>query len=70
MFIFDNEFNLVVNIGAPSDQCAEDENQACRFTKKSAGLRFYKKTGDMSWSSNYTLIAKGLRNSMAMAGLS
>ena len=67
MFVFDNEFNLVVNIGAPSDQCAEYKNQACRFTANSAGLRFYKRTGEMNWSPNSTLIAKGLRNSMALA---
>ena len=67
LFVFDNEFNLVVNIGAPSDQCIEDKNRACRFTKDRAGLRIYKKTADMSWSSNYTFVAKGLRNSMALA---
>ncbi len=67
MFVFDNDFNLIVNIGAPSDQCREDKNKACRFTEASAGLRFYKRTGEMSWDSNYSLLAKGLRNSMALA---
>jgi glucose/arabinose dehydrogenase len=67
MFIFDKNFNLIVNIGAPSDQCAEDKHKACRFTATSAGLRFYKRTATLEWASNYTLYAKGLRNSMALA---
>ncbi len=67
LFVFDKAFNLIVNIGAPSDQCLEDKNQACRFTASTAGLRFYKRTGEMSWSPNYSVLAKGLRNSMALA---
>ena len=67
MFIFDKDFNLIVNIGAPSDQCSEDKNKACRFTANSAGLRLYKRTGILEWATSHTLYAKGLRNSMALA---
>jgi glucose/arabinose dehydrogenase len=67
MFVFDKEFNLIVNIGAPSDQCVEYKDSACQFTATSAGLRFYKRTKALEWASSHTMYAKGLRNSMALA---
>ncbi|MEZ4741048.1 MAG: PQQ-dependent sugar dehydrogenase [Bdellovibrionota bacterium] len=67
MFVFDNEFNLYVNIGAPSDQCESDSQHECRLSSNFAQLRFYKYKGDLHWDENFEVFASGLRNSMGLA---
>lgn len=70
-FIFDESGNLIVNVGAPSDQC-EDENDSskfifpCKETQDEALLRKYIRQADGSYPS-FQVIARGLRNSMALA---
>lgn len=69
-FIFDEEGNLLVNVGAPSDQCLDESGKAQYPCPESEGdnpeavIRKYTKE---SAYRNYSIIARGLRNSMAMA---
>ncbi len=71
-FIFDNNNNLIVNVGAPSDQCQEDQRKVyCSSVndtlKTHAAIRRYPYLADANlWSIHYKVIASGLRNSMAL----
>lgn len=72
-FIFDHQNNLIVNVGAPSDQCEDDKREVyCSEVNNSlkthAAVRRYPYNPSMKrWSANYEVIATGLRNSMALA---
>ncbi|PWQ93767.1 PQQ-dependent sugar dehydrogenase [Leucothrix arctica] len=72
-FIFDHDNNLIVNIGAPSDQCKEDAREVyCSSVNDSltthAGLRRYYYISEANlWGRDYEVLATGLRNSMALA---
>ncbi|MCF8057872.1 MAG: PQQ-dependent sugar dehydrogenase [Bacteriovoracaceae bacterium] len=71
-FIFDGAGNLIVNVGAPSDQCLDDKDRPqypCPVSEgddPEASLRLYFRDGTGAYPS-YKVIAKGLRNSMALA---
>lgn len=73
-FIFDADGALLVNVGAPSDQCLDadgapltDEAGQCRELADQAQIRRYAPLGEGRWSADWTVYASGLRNSMAMA---
>lgn len=70
-FIFDNQGNLIVNIGSPSNNCrttvSKSAQEDCLERNSRAQLRLYHRTAEGSYNSNYEVIAYGLRNSMAMA---
>lgn len=65
----DRQKNLIVNFGAPSDQCLNDiESNSCSAREQHAQVRLYPfQKNSQSWSANYSILAKGLRNSMAIA---
>jgi len=73
-FVFLPGGDLLVNVGAPSDQCAgADARTASGGCVQSEGdddaasLRRYRYEGAGRWSSDYTVFARGLRNSLALA---
>jgi glucose/arabinose dehydrogenase len=74
-FIFDADGALLVNSGAASDQCEArggkpngtrvcDESET---SEPSAGIRRYAYRGNGVWDKNFTMLARGLRNSLALA---
>lgn len=71
-FIFDEVGDLIVNVGAPTDQCLDEKDKPQYPCPQSEGqnpeasLRKYKRDENGNYSS-YKVIAKGLRNSMALA---
>ena len=77
-FIFDTNNDMLVSVGAPSDQCMtgvpsnkEGPTDGDRFCNQSegdylaAGIRRYAWTGNNTWSPTFTVMAHGLRNSVA-----
>jgi glucose/arabinose dehydrogenase/uncharacterized protein len=73
-FIFDADGALLINVGAPSDQCLTAEGKPPAATcpesergEQTASLRRYASTGPGTWSAQYTVHARGLRNSIALA---
>ncbi|MDH4227019.1 MAG: PQQ-dependent sugar dehydrogenase [Deltaproteobacteria bacterium] len=68
-FVFLENNDLLLNIGAPSDDCkSELSSGKCSTRESFAALRLYRyeqKTN--SWSKDFELYAKGLRNSMALS---
>ena len=79
-FIFDTNNDMLVSVGAPSDQCLvgppaskDGKPDGTTFCDQSegdymaAGIRRYKYLGDGKWSPHFTVMAQGLRNSVAMA---
>jgi glucose/arabinose dehydrogenase len=71
-FIFTFEGDLIVNVGAPSDQCLNNKKKGQYPCPESEGddpeasLRLYKRNEKGEYPS-YQVIAQGLRNSMALA---
>lgn len=71
-FIFDLEGNLIVNVGAPSDQCLDDKKRPQYPCPQSEGdspeavLRLYERSENGAYTFK-KILAKGLRNSMALA---
>jgi glucose/arabinose dehydrogenase len=73
-FLFDRDGSLLVNVGAPSDQCLDPQGRPrgtdrCLETEGDeplAGVRRYPYLGGGRWSAKYTMLARGLRNSLAM----
>jgi glucose/arabinose dehydrogenase len=78
-FLFDTNNDLLVSVGAPSDQCLAgppsakdskpDGDKFCAQSEgdyKAAGIRRYAYLGDGKWSADFTMMAQGLRNSVAM----
>lgn len=66
-FTFDNESNLLVNIGSSSDRCDKKIPLADCINGKEASIRRYnfdKKT--QTYSADFEVIGRGLRNSMAL----
>jgi len=59
--------DLLVNIGASTDQCLKDARKEKCSDEESVGLRRYKYLGNGEWDQTYTMFATGLRNSMALA---
>lgn len=73
-FIFDADGALLVNVGATSDQCMPPSGKptepTCRESEQgeqTASIRRYAQTGSGKWSEQYTVHARGLRNSVALA---
>ena len=79
-FIFDKNNDLLVSVGAPSDQClagppaskdAKPDGAAfCAQSEggyKAAAIRRYAYLGQGRWSASFTIMAQGLRNSVALA---
>ena len=78
-FIFDTNNDMLLSVGAVSDQCLvgppaskdgkPDGTTFCNQSEgdyKAAGIRRYAWLGDNKWSPNFTMMAQGLRNSVAM----
>jgi hypothetical protein len=66
-FIFDRQWNLYVSAGAPSDACEPDVGRLCSETGNGAQLRRYAyDAAGNRWNPDYTVYARGLRNTMAM----
>lgn len=76
-FAFDEAGHMFVNIGAFTDHCAEYVGRECHEADISIGesadphdwggvIRRYDRTGDHSFSSEYEVVAMGLRNSMGL----
>jgi glucose/arabinose dehydrogenase len=72
-FLFDANKDLLVSVGAPSDQCIKDGKPDgtafCAQSEgdyKAAGVRRYAYRGGGKWSSSFTMMAQGLRNSVTM----
>jgi hypothetical protein len=79
-FLFDTNNDMLVSVGAPSDQCLvgvpsskdgpPDGDKFCNQSEGdylAAGIRRYKYLGDGKWEPTFTVMAHGLRNSVAMA---
>lgn len=73
-FAFAPDGALLVNIGAPSDQCLDKAGKPLGKTcpesdegDRAASIRRYASLGPGRWSGEYTVYAKGLRNSVALA---
>jgi glucose/arabinose dehydrogenase len=72
-FMFDKNNDLLVSVGAPSDQCVKDgKPDGAAFCEQSEGdykaaaIRRYAYLGDGKWSPGFTIMAQGLRNSVTM----
>jgi glucose/arabinose dehydrogenase len=73
-FIFDGNKDLLVAVGAPSDQCLTKDGKLDGTTfcaqsegaDKTAAVRRYAYQGGGKWSPSFTVLAQGLRNSVAM----
>ncbi|HEX7886223.1 MAG TPA: PQQ-dependent sugar dehydrogenase [Phenylobacterium sp.] len=66
-FIFDADGALLVNVGAPSDQCPPRPGQVrCAEADQQAALWRFAPAGPGRWTSAPTVFARGLRNSLAL----
>lgn len=66
-FIFDADGALLVNVGAPSDQCPPKPGEArCAEGERQAALWRYAPLGPGSWAAEPSVFARGLRNSLAL----
>lgn len=73
-FVFAPDGALLVNVGAPTDQCLQPPGttapRTCAETEDgqdAASLRRYALLSPGHWSGDYTVHARGLRNSVALA---
>ena len=73
-FVFLPNGDLLVNVGAPSDQCTGAGSRTAsglcaqsEGAEDAASLRRYVYNGDGGWSPDYGIFASGLRNSLALA---
>lgn len=66
-FIFDADGALLVNVGAPSDQCPPRRGEArCAEAERHAALWRFAPDGPGKWATEPTVFARGLRNSLAL----
>ena len=72
-FAFAQDGALLVNIGAPSDQCLDahgkrlgDQCPQSETGERAASIRRYAPDGHGGWSKDYSIYARGLRNSVAL----
>ena len=72
-FAFAADGALLVNIGAPSDQCLDAHGKRpgdlcpqSESGERAASIRRYVPDGHGGWSKDYTVYARGLRNSVAL----
>lgn len=74
-FVFAPDGALLVNVGAPSDQCLDDQGKRVGTDRcdQSEGplatgvIRRYARVAPGRWSPDFTILARGLRNSVALA---
>jgi glucose/arabinose dehydrogenase len=70
-FLFDGNGDLLVNVGAPTDQCAPKAGETrCAEAEgdlPAAAVWRYPYQGDGHWSARPVVFARGLRNSLALA---
>lgn len=72
-FVFDRDGALLVNVGAPTDSCAPDAGvpkaATCALSEGDDGkavIRRYEYLGAGKWSAAWTVLARGLRNSLVL----
>lgn len=66
-FTFDGQSNLLVNIGSSSDRCNKKASLTDCINGKEASIRRYRLDKQTNkYSSDFEIIARGLRNSMAL----
>jgi glucose/arabinose dehydrogenase len=72
-FVFDGDGSLLVNVGAPSDRCLDaagrpvrDARGLCAEDDAQAMVRRYAYLGNGRWSADWSVLASGLRNSVAL----
>jgi glucose/arabinose dehydrogenase len=72
-FVFDRNGDLLVNVGADTDQCADEKNAAqspvCPESIGDAAravIRRYRYLGDGKWDTRHSIVARGLRNSLVL----
>ncbi|PZQ58084.1 MAG: sugar dehydrogenase [Phenylobacterium zucineum] len=66
-FLFDADGALLVNVGAPSDQCPPKAGEpTCPEGERQAAVWRFAATGPGAWAAEPTVFARGLRNSLAM----
>ena len=72
-FAFAADGALLVNIGAPSDQCLDAHGKRpgdlcpqSESGERAASIRRYAPDGHGGWNRDYTVYARGLRNSVAL----
>jgi len=78
-FLFDTNNDLLLSVGAPSDQCLvgppsskDAKTDGTAFCAQSegdymaAGIRRYAYLGGGKWAASFTIMARGLRNSVAL----
>ena len=72
-FVFDRNGDLLVNVGADTDQCADDKGAAkvpvCPESEgvdARAVIRRYRYLGDGKWDKQHSVVARGLRNSLVL----
>lgn len=74
-FVFAADGALLVNVGAPSDQCLDaqgarvgtDRCDQSEGDEATAGVRRYALIASGRWDTRFTMLARGLRNSVALA---
>ncbi len=73
-FVFAPDGALLVNIGAPSDQCSDPIGSAAQSRcaesesgEQAASIRRYQLVAPGKWDPKYTVYARGLRNSVALS---
>lgn len=68
-FIFLGNGDMVVNVGAPSNDCSEEfqKFKACTQRDQQAELRLFRyNSNNRSFDGQYSVLARGLRNSMGL----
>jgi len=66
-FIHDADGSLLVNVGAPSDQCPPRPGQArCPAAERQAAVWRFAYQGGGKWAAEPTVFVRGLRNSLAL----
>lgn len=70
-FVFDQQGNIIVNIGSSTNVCRADVSQSkntdCKERETRAQLRKYSRLPNDTYDQQYKVLAKGLRNSLALA---
>lgn len=72
-FVFDGNGDLLVNVGADTDQCADDKGAPKAGSCAESGgddaravIRRYRYLGDGKWDTRHSIVARGLRNSLVL----
>lgn len=67
-FILDSNDNIILNVGAPSNDCSEDiQGTTCHQRDVEGEIRLYEYTpGNDKYNTSAQMLGRGLRNSMAL----